>query len=116
MEAQRVSPGGFAITVFVGSAIYLVVVNHGWQTLLTIKAVIFMLLGVFFFRSAGRRSFSSAESLDRKEPLQIGRGTGFARKDQATEDADHGADGGAGGRDLLRHEVGLSMVFQLKSA
>ena len=48
MEAQKVSPGGFAITVFIGSAIYLVLVNYGWQTLLTIKAVIFLLLGVFF--------------------------------------------------------------------
>lgn len=48
MEAQKVSPGGFAITVFIGSAIYLVVVNHGWQTLLTFKVVIFLFLGVFF--------------------------------------------------------------------
>ena len=48
MEAQRVSPGGFAITVFTGAAIYLIVSNHGWQTLLTFKAVIFLLLGVFF--------------------------------------------------------------------
>ena len=48
MEAQRVSPGGFAITVFIGSAIYLIVGNHGWQTLLTIKSVIFLLLGMFF--------------------------------------------------------------------
>ena len=36
------------MTVFIGSAIYLVVGNHGWQTLLTFKAVIFLLLGVFF--------------------------------------------------------------------
>lgn len=48
VEAQKVSPGGFAITVFIGSAIYLVMWNHGWQTLLTFKAVIFLLLGVFF--------------------------------------------------------------------
>ena len=48
MEMQKASPGGFAITVFIGSAIYLVMVNHGWQTLLTIKTVIFLLLGVFF--------------------------------------------------------------------
>jgi hypothetical protein len=48
VATQRVSPGGFAITVFIGSAIYLVVGNHGWQTLLTFKAVIFLLLGVFF--------------------------------------------------------------------
>ncbi len=48
MEAQRVSPGGFAMTVFIGSAIYLLMVNHGWQTLLTFKAMIFLLLGVFF--------------------------------------------------------------------
>lgn len=48
MEAQKVSPGGFAITVFIGSAIYLVAVNYGWQTLLTIKTVIFLILGVFF--------------------------------------------------------------------
>jgi len=48
MELQKVSPGGFAITVFIGSAIYLVVGNHGLQTLLTIKSVIFLLVGVFF--------------------------------------------------------------------
>ena len=36
------------MTVFIGSAIYLLMVNHGWQTLLTFKAVIFLLLGVFF--------------------------------------------------------------------
>jgi hypothetical protein len=48
MEAQKASPGGFAITAFIGSAIYLVMVNYGWQTLLTIKTVIFLLLGVFF--------------------------------------------------------------------
>lgn len=48
VEAHKVSPGGFAITVFVGAAIYLVLVDHGWQTLLTFKAVIFLLLGVFF--------------------------------------------------------------------
>jgi len=48
MEVQKISPGGFAITVFIGSAVYLVVGNHGLQTLLTIKAVIFLLLGVFF--------------------------------------------------------------------
>jgi len=48
VEAQKVSPGGFAITVFIGSAIYLLMVNHGWQTLMTFKAVIFLLLGVFF--------------------------------------------------------------------
>lgn len=48
MEMQKASPGGFAITVFIGSAIYLIMVNHGWQTLLTIKSMIFLLLGVFF--------------------------------------------------------------------
>ena len=48
VEVQKVSPGGFAITVFIGSAIYLALVNHGWQTLLTLKAVLFLLLGVFF--------------------------------------------------------------------
>jgi len=48
VETQKASPGGFAITVFIGSAIYLVAVNYGWQTLLTIKTVIFMILGVFF--------------------------------------------------------------------
>jgi len=48
LEVQKVSPGGFAITVFIGSAIYLVAGNHGWQTLLTFKVVIFLLLGVFF--------------------------------------------------------------------
>jgi hypothetical protein len=48
MDAQKASPGGFAITAFIGSAIYLVMVSYGWQTLLTIKAVIFLLLGVFF--------------------------------------------------------------------
>ena len=48
MEVQRVSPGGFAMTVFIGSAIYLVVGNHGWQTLLTFKSMLFLLLGVFF--------------------------------------------------------------------
>jgi hypothetical protein len=48
MEAQKASPSGFAITAFIGSAIYLVMVNYGWQTLLTIKTVIFLLLGVFF--------------------------------------------------------------------
>lgn len=48
METQKVSPGGFAITVFIGAAIYLIVVNHGWQTLLTFKAVIFLILGIFF--------------------------------------------------------------------
>ena len=48
METQRVSPGGFAITVFFGAAIYLIVVNHGWQALLTFKTVIFLLLGMFF--------------------------------------------------------------------
>lgn len=48
MEMQKASPGGFAITVFIGSAIYLLLVNHGVQTLFTIKAVIFLLLGVFF--------------------------------------------------------------------
>lgn len=48
MEAQKASPGGFVITVFIGSAIYLVAVNYGWQTLLTIKTVIFLILGVFF--------------------------------------------------------------------
>jgi hypothetical protein len=48
MEAQKVSPGGFAITVFIGAAIYLVAVNYGWQTLLTVKTVIFLGLGVFF--------------------------------------------------------------------
>lgn len=48
MEAQKISPGGFAITVFIGSAVYLLLVNHGWQILLTFKTVIFLLLGVFF--------------------------------------------------------------------
>jgi hypothetical protein len=48
VEVQKVSPGGFAITVFIGSAIYLVMWNHGWQTLLTFKSVIFLMLGVFF--------------------------------------------------------------------
>ena len=48
MEAQKASPSGFAITAFIGSAIYLVMVNYGWQTLLTIKTVIFLFLGVFF--------------------------------------------------------------------
>lgn len=48
MEIQKISPGGFAITVFIGSAVYLIVGNHGLQTLLTIKSVIFLLLGVFF--------------------------------------------------------------------
>jgi len=48
VAAQKVSPGGFAMTVFFGSAIYLVVRGHGWQTLLTFKTVIFLLLGVFF--------------------------------------------------------------------
>lgn len=48
MAADRTSPGGFAITVFIGAAIYLILVNHGWQTLLTFKAIIFLLLGVFF--------------------------------------------------------------------
>lgn len=45
---HRISPGGFAITVFIGSTVYLGLVHHGWQTLLTFKAVIFLLLGVFF--------------------------------------------------------------------
>ena len=48
MEVQRVSPGGFAMTVFIGSAVYLIVADHGWQTLLTFKSMIFLLLGVFF--------------------------------------------------------------------
>lgn len=48
MTAEKTSPGGFAITVFTGAAIYLILVNHGWQTLLTFKAIIFLLLGVFF--------------------------------------------------------------------
>ena len=48
MAAKKTSPGEFAISVFMGAAIYLILVNHGWQTLLTIKAVIFLLLGVFF--------------------------------------------------------------------
>lgn|GEM_PF-2558286 len=48
VEVQRASPGGFAITVFIGSAIYLIVRSHGWQTLLTFKSMIFLLLGVFF--------------------------------------------------------------------
>lgn len=48
LGTQKISPGGFAITVFLGSAIYLVLVGHGWQTLLTFKAVIFLLLGVLF--------------------------------------------------------------------
>ena len=47
-ETHSVSPGGFAITVFLGSAIYLGLVNHGWQTLLTFKTAIFLVLGVFF--------------------------------------------------------------------
>jgi len=45
---QQASPGGFAIIVFLGSAIYLLLITHGWQTLLTFKAMIFLLLGVFF--------------------------------------------------------------------
>jgi hypothetical protein len=73
LETRRASPGGFAITVFVGSAIYLVLFSHGWQTLLTFKAVIFLVLGVFFsvlvvgvpFHLLGvwieRRFFSSVE-------------------------------------------------------
>lgn len=48
MEVQKISPAGFAITVFIGSAVYLLLVNHGWQTLLTFKSVIFLMLGVFF--------------------------------------------------------------------
>lgn len=48
MEVQKISPGGFAITVFIGSAVYLIVGNYGLQTLLTIKSVIFLLVGVFF--------------------------------------------------------------------
>ena len=48
MDVQKVSPGGFAITVFIGSAVYLIGGQLGWQVLLTIKAVIFLLLGVFF--------------------------------------------------------------------
>jgi hypothetical protein len=48
VAAEKVSPGGFAITVFIGSAIYLIVGSYGWQTLLTVKTVIFLLLGVFF--------------------------------------------------------------------
>jgi len=48
LETQTASPGGFAITVFLGSAIYLVFVTHGWQTLLTFKTIIFLLVGAFF--------------------------------------------------------------------
>jgi len=48
VKAQRVSPGGFAITVFMGSAMYLIVGDHGWQALLTFKSMIFLMLGVFF--------------------------------------------------------------------
>ena len=48
MEVQKISPGGFAITVYIGSAVYLIVGNYGLQTLLTIKSVIFLLVGVFF--------------------------------------------------------------------
>ncbi|MET0068391.1 MAG: hypothetical protein ABW096_00020 [Candidatus Thiodiazotropha sp.] len=43
---HRVSPGGFSITLFIGSTLYLGLVNHGWQTLLTFKAALFILLGV----------------------------------------------------------------------
>jgi hypothetical protein len=43
---HRISPGGFAVTIFIGSAIYLGLTNHGWQTLLTFKAVLFLLLGI----------------------------------------------------------------------
>lgn len=68
-----------------------------------------------FFRSAGRCTLSSVESLDRNALLQIGRRSSFAREDKATKDGEHGADGGAGGHDLLRDEAGLSVVFQLKS-
>lgn len=45
---HRISPGGFAVTLFIGSTIYLGLVNHSWQTLLSIKAAIFFLLGIFF--------------------------------------------------------------------
>lgn len=44
---HRVSPGGFSVTIFIGSTIYLVLLNHGWQSLLTFKAVLFLLLGIF---------------------------------------------------------------------
>lgn len=47
MQAPKASPGGFAMTVFMGSAVYLVLLDHGWQTLLTFKAVTFLLLGAF---------------------------------------------------------------------
>jgi hypothetical protein len=45
---HRISPSGFAVTLFIGSAVYLGLTNHGWQTLLTFKAVIFFLLGIVF--------------------------------------------------------------------
>jgi len=48
VETQKVSPGGFAITVFLGSAVYLVARSPGWQALLTVKTAIFLMLGVFF--------------------------------------------------------------------
>lgn len=47
-QYYQASPGGFAITVFLGSTLYLVLLNHGWQTLLSFKAVVFLLLGIFF--------------------------------------------------------------------
>lgn len=47
-QYYQASPGGFAITAFLGSTLYLVLLNHGWQTLLTFKAVVFLLLGIFF--------------------------------------------------------------------
>lgn len=45
---QRMSPGGFAITLFIGTTLYLGLTSYGWQTLLTFKAAIFIALGVFF--------------------------------------------------------------------
>lgn len=47
-QFHRVSPGAFSVTVFIGSTIYLVLLNHGWQSLLTFKAVLFLLLGILF--------------------------------------------------------------------
>jgi uncharacterized membrane protein len=44
---DRISPGGFSLTIFIGSTVYLGLVNHGWQTLLTYKAALFLLVGLF---------------------------------------------------------------------